>query len=387
MTTPSVRADGAVRPNATDPDLSEALIPTPCAENHASFLAWLPDGSLGCAWFGGSTEGRPDIYIYFSRLPAGADTWTEPVRVSRDDARSEQNPVLATLPNGDLWALYTAQEYGAQDTAVVLHQRSTDLGATWSEPETLFATVGTFIRQGVVQLGDKHWLLPIFHCHQLPGRQWRGDADTSAVAITENGGASWSEVEVPNSTGAVHMCIVALDNGELAGFFRSRWADAVYRSTSADEGKTWTVPAALDVPNNNSSIQVANAGGGVLLMVANPVSAPAEAPLGDGPVVGDKHKITAPGEAVPLQKHAVWGQPRIPLSLFSSRDAGLTWTKVLDLENEGTLGQEKDLPRKRPGAEMSYPTVVVDTAGDAHISYSYYRDAIKYVRVPRGKFA
>jgi predicted neuraminidase len=125
----------------------------------------------------------------------------------------------------------------------------------------------------------------------------------------------------------------------------------------------------------------------VLLMVANPVSAPAEAPLGDGPVVGDKHKITAPGAAVPLEKHAVWGQPRLPLTLFSSRDAGLTWTKVLDLEDESTLGPEKDLPRKRSGAEMSYPTVVVDTAGDAHISYSYYRDAIKYVRVPRGKFA
>jgi predicted neuraminidase len=388
VTTPSVRADGAVRPNAADPDLSEALIPTPCTENHASFLAWLPDGSLGCAWFGGSTEGRPDIYIYFSRLPAGAGTWTPPVRVSRDDARSEQNPVLATLPNGDLWALYTAQEYGSQDTAVVVQQRSTDLGVTWSEPETLFDTVGTFIRQGVVQLGDKHWLLPLFHCRQLPGRQWHGDADTSAVAITENGGASWSEVEVPGSTGAVHMCIVALDNGELAGFFRSRWADAVYRSTSTDEGRTWTVPAALDVPNNNSSIQVTNAGDGLLLMVANPVSAPAEAALGDASLErSDKDKVVAPGEAAPLERHAVWGQPRLPLSLLSSRDNGLTWTRVLDLEDESTLGPEKDLPRKRSGAEMSYPTVVVDTTGDAHISYSYYRDAIKYVRVPRARFA
>jgi len=371
----------------TDPgELTRLLIPTPCDENHASFLERLPDGSLGCAWFGGSTEGEPDICVYFSRLPEGAGEWSEPVRVSRNDDRSEQNPVLATLPDGDLWIAYTSQEYGAQDTAIVMTQRSRDLGQTWSEPEVLFGTPGTFIRQGLIVLGPAHWLLPVFHCHPLPGRQWHGDADTSAVAVTEDGGQSWREVAVPDSTGAVHMCVVPLRDGTLAAFYRSRWADAVYRSESSDQGESWTAPRPLDVPNNNSSIQVAQAGRGdqdLLLMVLNPVAAPTGSHLGDGPVELDEGKVTAPGERTVLDRHAVWGQPRLPLSLYQSDDRGLTWRAVLDLENESTLGPERHKPRHRPGVEMSYPTVIAGADGDAHISYSYYRDAIKYVRVGR----
>jgi len=41
----------------------EAFIPTPCVQNHASFLMPLPGGDLGCVWFGGTQEGVPDISV------------------------------------------------------------------------------------------------------------------------------------------------------------------------------------------------------------------------------------------------------------------------------------------------------------------------------------
>ena len=74
----------------------------PGVENHASFLSYLADGTLVCAWFSGAREARPDACIYVARLPRGATAWEPAVKVSDDPDRSEQNPVLAALPDGRL---------------------------------------------------------------------------------------------------------------------------------------------------------------------------------------------------------------------------------------------------------------------------------------------
>lgn len=225
--------DGIVR------DRAEAFLPAPAVQNHAANLALLPGGDLGCVWFGGTQEGVADISIWFSRLVSGV--WSEPVRLSSDDTRSEQNPVLATAPDGSLWLFHTAQRAGNQDTAEVRCRVSRDGGATWSATRTLFPatpTGGVFVRQPPVVLPSGRWLLPVFHCVSVTGQAWVGDRDTSAVMISDDGGATWQERSVPGSTGCVHMNIHPLASGGLLALFRSRWADHVYRSVSVDDG--WT---------------------------------------------------------------------------------------------------------------------------------------------------
>ena len=86
---------GEVRAVAGDPGRREAFIPSPCVQNHAANIMPLPGGDLGCVWFGGTQEGIPDISVYFSRLPAGGDRWTEPVRLSDDPARSDGGVLYA----------------------------------------------------------------------------------------------------------------------------------------------------------------------------------------------------------------------------------------------------------------------------------------------------
>ncbi|MGC9539055.1 hypothetical protein [Streptomyces sp. UG1] len=39
-----------------------------------------------------------DISVWFARLAPGSTTWTDPVRLSQDPARSEQNPTAARFP-------------------------------------------------------------------------------------------------------------------------------------------------------------------------------------------------------------------------------------------------------------------------------------------------
>jgi predicted neuraminidase len=116
-----------------------AYLPAPTVQSHAANLLTLPDGRLGCVWFGGTQEGVPDISIWFSALEPGSSRWSAAEQLSDDSTRSEQNPILFTAPDsagqaGSLWLLYTAQKAGNQDTAEVRRRMSTDSGRTWGPP-------------------------------------------------------------------------------------------------------------------------------------------------------------------------------------------------------------------------------------------------------------
>jgi len=365
------------------PERAEGYLVPPGVENHASFLTALRDGTIACSWFAGAREARPDASIWMARLEAGSATWSDAVQVSDDVNLSEQNPVLTELPDGRLWMLYTAQEMGAQDTAILRQQFSYDGGASWTASEDFPAPQGTFVRQAVVILPTGRWLLPVFHCPALPGRVWHGDADYSGVYISDDAGASWKESVVPDSIGTVHMNIVPLADGSLAAFYRSRWGDHVYRSESIDDGATWSVPVALDIPNGNSSIMARAVGDvdeEIVLLVSNPVRGPEGSHLGDRVEEPDPHKRRAPGQTQPLSRHSSGASERLPLTVQASRDGGRTWREVEVLEDEGSIDPTLATTPGRKQREFSYPSIVLQ-GDDVHIAYSYARRTIKHVRL------
>jgi predicted neuraminidase len=55
----------------------------------------------------------------------------------------------------------------------------------------------------------------------------------------------------------------------------------------------------------------------------------------------------------------------------SSSQRGRTWTRFLDLETE-------------PG-EYSYPAIIQGSVGDLHMTYTWRRERVRYVRVPLAK--
>jgi len=116
-------------------------------------------------------------------------------------------------------------------------------------------------------------LLPIWYCHGRPGERWVGSHDTRAVRLSADGGRTWQEAEVPESTGCVHMGVEQLADGTLLALFRSRWADSIYESRSSDRGRTWSAPRPTALPNNNSSIQFTRLQNGHLALVFNDISA------------------------------------------------------------------------------------------------------------------
>lgn len=362
--------DGRLREVA--PDRTEAFLPSPCAQNHAAFLAPAADG-LHCLWFGGSLEGKADISIWRATLRGAM--WSEAERLSDDSERSEQNPVQADTPDGRRLVLHTAQPGGNQDACAV---RLREGGAVRDLP----LPPGTFVRAPMVFRSDGAWLLPLFRCVSQPGARWTGSHDTAALAISEDGGRGWREVDVPGSLGCVHMTLVPLGGDRLAAFFRRRQADRVYRTESADGGESWSVPEATDVPNNNASISAIRLADGRVALACNPVDAAMHpearrASLYDE-LGADDPRPNATGGCAPI-----WGVPRAPMALCLSEDAGRSFPvrHAIDeapgacLANDSTSGAN---------TELSYPSLVQTADGALHLAYTYFRRAIKYVRLAPG---
>ncbi len=375
--------DGVLRPGER-PGSREAYLPSPSVQNHAANLMLLGDGSLGCVWFGGTQEGKADISIHMARLAPGADRWSEAVRLIDDPTRSEQNPILFPTPEGPLWLLYTSQKSGNQDTAVVRRRVSLDHGVTWSEPETMIADAGVFVRQPIVVTPDGEWLLGTFLCRTVPGVKWVGDDDVSALRISTDKGRNWCPIEVPDSLGCVHMNVVDAGGGELLALFRSRWADFIHAARSSTQGRSWSRPEPTALPNNNSSIQATRLADGRIALVYNHASAAdaAERRLSlydeiedeDGPATAP----TAPVRA----RTAFWGAPRAPLSLVLSTDGGRSWGPRIDLATGDGYCMTNN-SADRLNRELSYPSVHQTPDGRLHIAFTHHRRAIRHIVLER----
>lgn len=361
---------------------SDAYLPSPCVQNHAANLAFLPDGTLTCVWFGGTMEGMGDISIYLSRLAPGSDTWSVPEKMSDDAAKSEQNPLIFVAPDGKVWLLYTSQVSGNQDGSVVKRRISSDGGKSFGPVDTLCDVPGTFVRQPIIVNGRGEWLLPLFRCINIPGQRWTGDADFASVLISADGGANWSMHDVPDSIGAVHMNIVPLAGDAMAAFYRHRFAESVLRSVSNDGGRNWSAPVPTNLPNNNSSVQAVKLNSGKVAIVYNHSSAATSSDrrLSLYDEIEGEEPDAAPIATASTERKAIWGVPRAPLSLAFSHDHGVSFGDRIDLETGSgyclTNNSKDGLNR-----EFSYPSIIEGPDGALHIAFTYFRRAIKYVRL------
>ena len=366
------RMDGVLHPSPGM--LAEAYLPSQMMQNHAAFLAFLPGGDLACAWFGGTMEGRGDISIWMSRLAPGSAGWTPAQRLSAAPDRSEQNPVLFTAPDGVVWLFHTSQPGGRQDDCQIMARTSQDGGGSFGPARRIGAFTGIFVRQPVQITPSGRWMLPAFHCITPPEGRWTGGLDRAVALYSDDQGATWQAVEVPESLGAVHMNPVAPRDGIVPAFYRDRFSQHVRRSMSLDGGESWWPPAPTNMPNNNSSIQAIRLRDGRIALVLNPINA----------TMSDQRRASLYDEieedAVAGTGGAIWGVPRAPMALALSSDNGesLTIAAVLDdgsgacLSNNSVDGLNK---------ELSYPSILQDPSGDLHIAYTYHRRAIKYLRV------
>lgn len=335
------------------------LIPTGGkATAHAPALIETADGGLLCAWFAGSFEGSGDISIAVSKLDPETQVWSDAVIVSKGEDRSEQNPAFFRHPDGEIWLIYTSQlsrqegKDNMQFTSIIMVQKSSDEGVTWSEPEVLFPEEGTFSRQAIQILSNGRWIFATWICEDSPEGLTN---DPTEFRVSDDAGQTWKVVRMPDSAGRVHANLIEAEPGHLVAFMRSRFADNVYISESHDFGDTWSVPEKTVLPNNNASISAIKLQSGEIALAYN-VNATRNPEFG---------KVSWPGL-------------RNPVAVSVTEDFGKTWPIGRVLETaEGYIGSEN----KTNNLQYEYPTLYQTKDGLLHLVYAYKnRLCVKYVR-------
>lgn len=337
--------DGVIR-NRADGS-KEAYLPTIEPTSHAANLIALKNSELLCFWFTGKAEGESGVGIAISRLSPGSHRWSVPVIVDRQEGYSYQNPVPFQAPDGTLWLFHTRQAANAgQANAQVLVLRSQDNGHTWSKPEVLFSKAGAFVRNPPIIMSDGGWLLPMYFTPSK-GITTGAESNYSVMMISHDRGKSWKQCVVPHSDGYVQPSVIRLPDDHYIAFFRSRFADSIFKSTSTD-GCRWTTPVATQLPNNNASIQA--------IMLA------------------DRHIVIAfdNSRAAEVSNKAKEG-PRKPLAVALSTDEGATWKFIRNVEEGSTSSAQE---------EFSYPSIIQDTNGELDLAFTYRRQAIKFLQFP-----
>ena len=338
--------------------ITEAFInPGPWTTAHGPGLVETPAGTILCCWFAGTYEGDTDINIVVSRLEKGADQWSVPTYISTDTDFSDQNPSLFLNPNGEIWCMYTSQlgrqpgKDNMQYTSVVKKQVSTDDGLTWSEPEVVLPEPGTFARQAIQILSNGRWIYGLWLCSDSESGL---AGDPSAFAISDDQGATWRRVDMPNSSGRVHPSMVELEPGHVVAFMRSREADFIYRSESFDYGDSWTEPKPTPLPNNNSGIGVTKLASGRVAVIYNHNSAPST-----------------------YGKKGAWPALRNPVSIALTEDGGITFPLIRHIERgEGYVGDENKFNNR----QYEYPTIIQAADGMIHVAYAYQtRRGVKWI--------
>jgi predicted neuraminidase len=353
---------------------------------HASSIVETPNGSLLAVWYengpqndayyfkGGDEDKSDDVRIAGARLMRGGAAWEAPFVISDTFGLSDNNPALAIDGQKRLWLVHatlTAVPARTWGSAILQYKVATDYEGAgvprWDrssilvpKPDGLDEAVaraaddarrraGRQSPQGVERargmlerLNDPFarrlgWMPRVHPLALKDGALLvplaNENFNLAAMAITRDGGETWTFSRPVPGTGVTQPSVVQLRSGQLVAFFRDATAaHRIHRSESTDGGLTWSQIAQTTLPNPGGGIEAIALASGDLAMIYN-----------------DKES-----------------SPRDRLAVSISSDEGRTWRWTRHLENT-------------PGQRFDYPSIVQGRDGLLHATYSYNLKTIKHV--------
>ncbi len=315
----------------------------PFASAHTSNVVELRNGDLLATWFGGTAEGKPDVAIWGSRLHDGS--WSAPKEMAREPNIATYNPVIFYTKDSRLWFYY---KFGPNPTSwSAARAWSDDDGATWSPIEHLPAGVTGPIRtkpllmnDGTVVSGTSvesyHTWAAWIERSTDNGKSWQR---LGPITVPQTG-----KKETPSQTpdaypfawsetyGIIQPSVVSMGGKKLRFYARSTSKiGRICIADSPDAGLTWTEARPIDLPNPNSGI--------------------------DAVALQDRRIVLVYNRST---------DKRTPLVVAVSRDGG-------EFQDFRTL--------ETGDGEFSYPAMIQDRDGNLHITYTWNRKRIKYVKI------
>ncbi len=341
---------------------AELIFPLEKWHNHSSSIVELPDGELLACWYHGSGERTADdVVVQAARRPRGKP-WSAPFLLADTPGFPDTNPALFLDSRRRLWLLWPVIVANEWHTALMKYRISTDYrgpGAPrWQVNETMLLKPRHFAekvketvalwppvewgKRLVERSADKYfsrmgWMTRA-HPIELPSGRvlaplYSDGFSFSLVAITDDGGATWSASEPLVGPGNIQPSIVRRTDGALAAYMRDNGPPPkrIQVSESRDEGVTWSPVTDSDLPNPGAGIEAIALRNGLWALVYN-----------------DTEK----------------GRASLAVALSDDEGRSWKWRRRLERDPEGARS-------------FHYPSICEGRGGVLHVSYSYF--------VPEGK--
>jgi predicted neuraminidase len=334
---------------------AEFVFPLEHWHNHASSIVALPSGELFLCWYHGSGERTADdVKIEAARLKPGSAAWSPRFTLADTPNFPDTNPALFLDSKKRLWLLWPVILANQWHTALMKYRISTDYARAgpprWSFADNILfiprnfagrvkAVAGPGREELIKRAEDKYfsrmgWMTRA-HPLELPSGRvlvplYSDGYSFSVIAISDDGGATWSSSEPLVGAGAVQPSLVRRRDGSLVAYMRDNGPppQRVMSSESKDDGVTWSPVVDTDIPNPGSGLEVISLRDGTWAMAFNDTE-----------------------------------RGRHSLAVALSDDEGRTWKWKRHLE--------LDTREQAPGS-FHYPSLIEARDGVLHVSYSYF---------------
>ncbi len=363
---------------------SQLIFPLEHWHNHSPSLVELPDGDLFVCWYNGSGERTADdVKIEAARLRRGAKQWGKRFTLADTPNFPDTNPVMFTDSRRRLWLIWPVILANRWETAL-LKMRISASGwkqdpPRWDRSDNLLFIPRNFestvrraleprvkaggqgrafeeMKHAYERAGDKYFSrlgwMPRTHPIELPSGRilvplYSDGYNFSLIAITDDGGATWTTSEPLVSEGGVQPALVRRRDGVIAAYMRDNGPPPkrVLYAESSDDGATWTAVRDTGIPNPGSSVEVIGLRNGMWLMVTNDTER-------------GRHSLVA----------------------MLSDDEGKSWKWRRHIELD---------KREKDAGSFHYPSAIQTGDGFIHVAYSYFlnhlpagsaRKSIKHAR-------
>lgn len=337
----------------------EFIFPLEHWHNHASSIVELPNGELFVTWYNGSGERTADdVKIEAARRARDSKTWSPRFTLADRPGFPDCNPALLVDSRQRLWLVWPIILANEWHTALTEYRIASDWRATppkWelSSPmlfiprnfaavarKTLEAWPPSTARDRLLErAGDKYFSrmgwMPRAHPIELPSGRiivplYSDGYSFSLMAITDDGGLTWSTSEPLVGAGSIQPTIARKRDGTLVAYMRDNGPPPkrLHTSTSRDDGITWSPVVDTDIPNPGSGMEVINLKGGAWAMIYN-----------------DTER----------------GRHSLVVAISEDEGRSWPWRRHLELDTRG-----------QGAGSFHYPSLIQTRDGSLHASYSYF---------------
>ncbi|MDR1934465.1 MAG: exo-alpha-sialidase [Candidatus Accumulibacter sp.] len=368
------------------PRLFSTLISGTHSRNvHAASLAERSDGRLFAVWFGGTDEGSADVRIYGAEgVPAagGHTLWDEPKAVvSREETEKSQkrwvrklgNPVVFADSRRSLWLAHVSATMGGwASSRLNLLRLSETPPASRRLVTSPFFNMSTLAKGPPVLFDNGDIGLPVYH--ELAGKF------AELLVLTPEGEAR-RKIRMDHGQRTLQPVLLVEDAQRAIALMRDASDDSlrVWRSETADAGRSWSEPRPTDLHNPNSALAALRLDDGRLLAVANDTE---DQRLRLSLLVSEDrgHRWRVVHRFEDRQARYAEAMPKAAFRALLSADLAAlapARTAAADIV-AAVIGNLCE--RDRCQWQYDYPYLIRAGDGDFHLVYTWNRSFIRYVR-------